>query len=89
MSLSAAGTVEIQADWTFASNDIDIELSRPPCAFAEFYADSCSKVAEAVSATQKPERLTAANVAAGTYVVYIYGVDITNESGNYQIYVTR
>lgn len=85
----ATGTLEVIADWTFASNDIDIQVSRPPCVFATFYADACSKVGEAVSFTQKPERLTVANVAAGNYVLYIYGVAITAESGNLQIYVTH
>ncbi len=86
---AATGTLEVITDWTFASNDLDIEVSRPPCAFATFYADACSKVGEAVSTTQKPERLTVANVAAGNYVLYIYGVGITAESGNFQIYVTH
>jgi hypothetical protein len=86
---SGAGTLEVSVDWTFASNDVDFVVMRGNCSFNQFYADQCTEVAGADSATAKPERLTVSNFAAGSYTLFVANLGVTSESGNYQIFLTR
>jgi hypothetical protein len=86
---SGTGTIQIDADWTFASNDIDILWFSAPCTSAQAVRGQCTVVARTTSITQKPERLTITNVGAGTYGVGFQNFGATTESGNFQIYFTR
>jgi len=85
----AANPVEMIADWTFASNDIDIVLFRGSCTAQAFVARTCSEVASTTSVTQKPERLVVSNVAAGAYTVAVVNFGPTNESGVLQVFATQ
>jgi hypothetical protein len=85
---TAAGTLEAQCDWTFASNDIDIGIFRGSCSFDQLLADQCNVLVESISATAKPERVSAANAPAGLYTLIILSVGNTAESGNCQVFLT-
>jgi hypothetical protein len=85
---SATGTLEATCDWTFASNDIDIGVYRGSCSFNQFLALQCTVLAESTSATAKPERVSAANVPAGTYTLIVASLGNTAESGNCQVFLT-
>jgi hypothetical protein len=87
-STSGAGTLEVNVDWTFASNDVDFVIMRGNCSFNQFYAEQCQEVASA-EGTTKPERLTLSNFAAGGYTLFVVNLGLSAESGNYQIYLTR
>jgi hypothetical protein len=89
VNISAAGTVEIVADWTFASNDVDVFWFAGSCSPAQAVRGQCTVIAAEQSSTLKPERLTLTNVAAGSYTVGFANFGRTTESGNYQIFLTR
>jgi hypothetical protein len=84
-----AGTLEVQADWTFGTSVVGVGLERSPCSFQQFYAGQCSDVTNVGPPSPKPARLSAANLAAGTYVVFIANAGPNAESGNYQVYLTH
>lgn len=85
---TATGTLEAQCDWTFPSNDIDIGIYRGSCSFSQIIADQCNTLVESISATAKPERVSATNVPAGLYTLIIASLGNTQESGNCQVFLT-
>lgn len=89
ISTSGTGTVEIVADWTFASNDIDILFYNGSCTSAQAVRGQCQIANRTTSTTQKPERLTITGVPAGSYSVGFANYGNTAESGNYQVFLTR
>jgi hypothetical protein len=89
VSGSGTGTIEIVADWTFASNDIDINWYAGTCSPAAATARACTIIAGTTSTTAKPERLTITNVGAGNYTVGLASFTNGNESGNAQVFFTR
>ncbi len=88
LTLNEAGSVEIIADWTFASNDIDIVLYSGTCTPTQVVAGSCSVIEATTSVTAKPERLTR-SVTSGTFTVGITNYGRTDESGVGQVFLTR
>jgi|SRR5262245_1076093 len=84
-----ANPLEMIADWTFASNDIDVVLFRGNCTPQAFVAQNCSEMGSTTSTTAKPEHLSVNNVASGTYTVAIVNFGPTNESGVLQIFGTQ
>ena len=89
LTVSNAGALEIVADWTFASSDIDIWFISGACTAAQAARRQCTITAATTSTTQKPERLNIPSVAAGTYTVGFANFTNANESGNYQVFLTR
>lgn len=87
---TAAGTVNISVDWTFASNDVDIFLARgsEPCTLQTFNNRTCGFVATEESVTMKPEKLTVQGLAAGSYTLYILNAGNTDESVAWQVTLT-
>jgi hypothetical protein len=85
---SATGTLEATCDWTFATNDIDIGIYRGSCSFDQLVNQQCNLLVESVSTTAKPERVSASNVAAGTYTLIVLSIGNTAESGVCQVYLT-
>jgi len=79
---SSAGTLTITLDWTFATNDVDIFVAKgtEPCTLQTFNDRSCGFLASEESTTMKPEKLTMANLAAGTYTLYVANFGSTDES---------
>jgi hypothetical protein len=87
---TAAGTVGIEVDWTFATNDVDLFLTRgaEPCTLETFNNRTCGFITTAESTSTKPERLTAPGLAAGTYTLYVANFGDTDESVAYQVTLT-
>lgn len=88
LTLNQSGTLEIIADWTFASNDIDIVLFSGTCTPAQITGPGCTVVDATTSVTTKPERLTR-SVTAGAFTIGITNFGNTNESGVGQVFLTR
>lgn len=92
-SLSVGADLEAITDWTFATNDVDLILTRGnnPCDNGNNQVDFalCTVIASETSASAKPERLRLAGASAGTYTLYIGNVGPTTESLSYQILETH
>jgi len=87
---AATGTLGVEVNWTFATNDVDIYLARgnEPCTEETFTNGTCTFVATAESGTLKPERLTVPNLAAGAYTLYLANFGDTDESVAWQVTLT-
>ena len=88
LTLNESGSLELIADWTFASNDIDIVLFSGNCTPALLTSTGCSVVDATTSVSAKPERLTR-SVSAGSYTIGITNFGNSNESGVGQVFLTR
>ncbi len=94
---STSGTLEAMIDWTFDASNLDMGLFRGRCTcqdlVAAALADSnlnqiCSTIAESVSPTAKPERVTALNQPAGNYTMVVLNNSDQTESCSYQVILT-
>jgi hypothetical protein len=87
---TTSGTVGVEVNWTFATNDVDIYLARgnDPCTEETFNDRSCGFIATEESPSLKPERLTVPNLAAGTYTLYVANFGDTDESVAWQVTLT-
>ena len=87
---AATGSLSATVDWTFASNDVDIYLTRGshPCTLETFNNRTCGFIATAENVLTKPERFTVAGLAAGTYTLYVANFGDTDESVAYQVTLT-
>lgn len=86
----AAGTLEVSVDWTIASNDLDVYFFRGTCNPTQIAQGVCGNpFAQSESATAKPERLSSAGLAAGTYTLVITSnIGNSAESGSFQVFLT-
>ncbi len=85
------GDLEAVADWTFATNNLDLVLvaGTNPCSTPDGIDFSvCSILFAEVNPTTKPERLRAPSLAAGAYTLYIGNNGPGEESLSYQILLT-
>lgn len=87
VTVSGAGTLEAVAEWTFASNDIDLYLTNGSCDATAFVAERCTVITSATGLS-KPERITAA-VQAGVYRAWVVNFGPGPESGTIQVFLTR
>ena len=91
---TGAGTLEVNADWTFSSSQVLVAVVRGACSFAQIDtalnggAVACPEVGGAFP-SPKPARVTINNLAAGTYTLVVANITNNNESGNYQVFLTR
>jgi hypothetical protein len=85
---SGTGTLELNANWTFAQSQMAVVLTRGSCSFEQFEAEQCPEVGGAFPAA-KPANFTFSNQPAGTYTVIIANINDYNESGTYQVFLTR
>lgn len=87
---TATGTLGVTVDWTFASNDVDIFIVRgtAPCTLTSFNNRTCGFIATSESTTQKPEKLSINNLAAGAYTLYVGNFGSSDESVAWQIVLT-
>ena len=87
---TTTGTLGVEVNWTFATNDIDIALVRgnDPCDEEALINGTCNFIATEESPTMKPERLTVPNLPAGTYTLYIVNFGDTDESVAWQVTLT-
>lgn len=83
-----ANPLEGIAQWSSPANDVDVILYRGECTPQGFYNQACTEITNASSATAKPERLVANNLAAGTYTLVVANLGPGRESGTLQIFAT-
>lgn len=88
-TLPEGGTVEIVADWGSAANNIDIFLYLGNCGPVQASSGVCAIANRTTNATSKPERLNVIGVPSGTYTVGFANFGPTDESGTFEIHVTR
>ena len=86
---NAGGRVDISVDWTSPSNDVDVYFYRGTCTVLDGFNDRCEILAKADSTNSKPERLSVANVAAGTYTMLIYNWGPRSDTVRYRIVLQR
>jgi hypothetical protein len=80
-----AGRLDVTADWTFVTNDVDVYLMRGNCTFDQFNAAACDVATFSVSETAKPEKVRLTGAAAGSYTLFIGNVGPTDEAVSYQV----
>ena len=87
---TAAGTVGIEVNWTFATNNVNIYLARgaDPCTLETFNNRTCGFLATEESTSMKPEKLSVPGLTAGTYTLYVANFGNTDESVAYQVTLT-
>ena len=89
VSGTGTGTVDATAQWTFASNDIDLYLTDRNCTATSFFSiNDCNILARAESVTNKPEVINR-SLAAGVYRVYVNNFGPGSEAGTLVIGFTR
>jgi len=88
LTINESGSLEVIADWTFASNDLDVVLFRGTCTAAQITSTGCTVISGTTSVTAKPERLTTA-VTPGAYTIGVTNFGQSNESGVGQVFLTR
>jgi hypothetical protein len=82
------GTIEVTVDWTFATNDVDIALTRGVCTPQQFLDLQCNIATFSDSVTAKPERIRLASSAAGTYTIILANAGPEHESLSWQAVLT-
>ena len=80
-----AGRLDATVDWTFATNDVDVLVTRGNCTFEQFDADACDIAVFSVSGTAKPESVRLTGAAAGSYTLFIGNNGPTDEAVSYQV----
>ena len=84
INVTQAGTLELSADWTFASDSVGIFLGQGDC----LNNLSCPSLGQNISAS-KPKTLTVPNVQPGTYSLLVVNYGPNRESVSYQVFITR
>jgi hypothetical protein len=89
-SITSTGTLGATVDWTFPTNDVDLFLVRGsnPCTLQTFVDRSCGFLSTAETVSAKPEKLSIANLAPGTYTLYVANFGETAEAVSCQIVLT-
>jgi hypothetical protein len=87
-TLTTGGTVEINADWTNATNNVDIFLYLGRCTSVQARDGACP-VANRTNGTAKPERLNVIGVPSGEYSVGFANFGPTAETGTFSVFVTH
>ena len=88
VTINGPGVLTGTADWTFASNDIDIYVTTPSCRAGDIVElAGCQVLGNTSAVTTKPERLTV-NVTQGNYRVWVANFGPSSESGTLQMTAT-
>lgn len=87
---TATGAIGVTVDWTVATNNVDIYLTRgnEPCTVDQFNNRQCSFLGFSESTGAKPETLSVPNLAAGPYTLYVGNRGPADESVSFQITLT-
>jgi hypothetical protein len=85
---TAAVTLDITVDWTFATNLVAVYLAQGNCTFDQFVANQCNLRIASETATPKPKVLTVPDAAAGAYTFFVGNVGPTEESVSFQVGLT-
>jgi hypothetical protein len=88
VTINGAGLLTSSADWTLASNDIDVYVTLPSCRAADVAElASCEVVGHTTAVTAKPEQLTV-TVARGNYRVWVANFGPSAETGTLRMTAT-
>lgn len=89
VTINGTGVLTSTADWTFATNDLDIIVTTATCTAqtALEINQRCSIVGVTTAVTTKPERLTV-DVIRGNYRVWVVNFGPGTESGTLQMSAT-
>ena len=88
-NLVGGGTLEINADWRSADNNIDIVLYLGNCTPSQAVLGQCEVANRTSSPTAKPEKLTILGVPSGSYAVGFANFGPTDETGTFTVFITR
>jgi hypothetical protein len=80
-----SGRLDVTAEWTFVTNDVDVYLARGNCTFDQFNANACDIAVFSESETAKPEKVRLSGAAAGSYTLFIGNRGPTDESVSFQV----
>ena len=88
VTINGSGVLTSIADWTFATNDIDIFVTAPSCRAADvFELANCQAVGRTTAVTTKPEQI-AVNVTSGNYRVWVANFGPSTETGTLRMTAT-
>lgn len=83
-----SGTLEVVLDWTLASNNLDLILTRGDCTPEQLIALECDVAAIASSATAKPERASIGSADAGAYTLFVANRGASTETFSFEALLT-
>ena len=83
-----SGTLEVVLDWTLASNNLDLVLTRGECTPEQLIALECDVAAIASSPTAKPERASVGSADAGAYVLFVANRGASAETFSFEARLT-
>ena len=81
---TGAGTLEATVDWTFPSNPVALAWGQGDC----LQDPNCPLLVQDTT-NAKPKRITATNLAPGTYSLVVLNFGTTNESISFQVFGIR
>jgi hypothetical protein len=87
VAVDKPGTIDVEIDWTNASNSIFIGMYPSQCLTAAFYAETCPEIGSE-TLVAKPATVQFGQVAAGRYDFWVGNLGNSAESGTYRIYLT-
>jgi hypothetical protein len=88
VTVNGGGTLSSIADWTSASNDLDIYVTAPSCSAGDLVAlTACPDLGHTTAVTAKPEQL-AVLVTRGNYRVWVANFGPSTESGTLRMTAT-
>ena len=86
---TTTGRLDVTVDWTSASSPIAVYLVRGSCSIDQLNARTCDFVLRSEpSTTPKPHRLSASNIAAGSFEFIIGNAGNQDESVTAQVVVS-
>lgn len=86
---TTTGRLDVTVDWTFASSRVAVYVVRGSCSIDQLNARTCDFVLRSeASTTPKPQRLSASNVAAGSYDLFVGNAGTQDEAVSAQVVVS-
>ncbi len=82
---TATGRLEVTVDWTFATNNVDVYVSRGTCTLDQVNQRTCPFATVSESPTAKPEKLVVSSLEPGTYTLMVGNRGPAAEAGSYQV----
>ena len=79
-TFNATARLDVIADWTNATSPIGVYVTSGSCTLDQFNARTCNFVIRSEPSTVKPRKVTAPNVAAGTYALSLANFADQDES---------
>jgi hypothetical protein len=84
-----SGTVDATAEWTLATDDVDIYVTAPACTIDMLAGQMCAYKAKADSTTAKPEKVSFSASAGDKYRFWIVNFGPQPESGTFSAGLTQ